>query len=67
MEGIRFGVLVAIMLDCFVLIWNYITTPISGSMAVAFMIDYIAEFALYGAVVGTIYKPAGVPARAPAL
>lgn len=67
MEGIRFGVLVAIMLDCFVLIWNYITTPISGSMAVAFMIDSIAEFALYGAVVGTIYKPAGVPARAPAL
>ena len=67
MEGIRFGVLVAIMLDCFALIWNYVTTPISGSLAAAFMIDYIAEFALYGAVVGTIYKPAHAPSRAPAL
>jgi hypothetical protein len=63
MEGIRFGVLVAIMLQCFAGIWMYIVFPISGSMAVAGLIDGIVEFALYGAIVGTIYKPATSPAR----
>lgn len=67
MEGIRFGVIVALMIDCFALIWNYILMPITATMVIAMMIDAVFEFALYGAVVGTIYKPARVAARAPAL
>jgi len=62
-EGIRFGVLVALMLCGFALVWNYVTTPISGSLAMAMMIDMIVEFALYGAIVGSIYKPLRSPAR----
>lgn len=67
MEGIRYGVLIAVMLDCFGIIWYYIVFPITGALSVAMLIDAIFEFALYGAIVGTIYKPAHVPSRAPAL
>jgi hypothetical protein len=63
MEGLRFGVLVAIMVNCFAVVWTYVTSPISGSMVTAMMIDVIVEFALYGAVVGAIYKPAPKQAR----
>ena len=63
MEGLRFGVLVAIMVNCFAVVWTYVTSPISAAMVTAMMIDVIVEFALYGAVVGAIYKPAAIPAR----
>lgn len=63
MEGIRYGVLVAVMIDCFSSIWFYLTVPINGTMAAAMMIDYVVEFALYGAIVGAIYKP--LPKTAP--
>jgi hypothetical protein len=63
MEGVRFGVLIAIMINCFALVWYYVTVPITGTMATAMMIDAILEWALYGAIVGAIYKP--VAARTP--
>jgi hypothetical protein len=66
MEGIRFGVLVALMLDGFALVWTYVTTPISGALSMAMMIDAIVEFALYGAIVGSIYKPVRSAVRQPA-
>jgi hypothetical protein len=34
---------------------------------VAIVIDSIVEMALYGAIVGGIYKPAGVTTRKPAV
>jgi hypothetical protein len=67
MEGVRFGVLIGIMLNCFAIVWNYVTTPISGSMTAAFMVDAIAEWAIYGAIVGAIYKPLPRVTAAPAL
>jgi hypothetical protein len=57
-EGIRFGVLVALLMCCFAIVWQYVVYPISASMLVAMVIDVIAETALYGAIVGAIYKPA---------
>ena len=63
MEGLRFGVLVAVMLICFGLIWSWVTIPITGSMTAAMMIDAVAEFALYGAIVGSVYKPAAKKAH----
>jgi hypothetical protein len=66
MEGLRFGVLVALMLICFGLIWSWVTMPITARMAAAMMIDAVAEFALYGAIVGAVYKPAMKPARSAA-
>ena len=61
-EGVRFGVLVAIVVCGFGLIWQYIVYPITGTYVIAIMIDSIAELAIYGAVVGAIYKP--LPAAA---
>ncbi|HEX9814513.1 MAG TPA: hypothetical protein VGB31_06155 [Myxococcota bacterium] len=57
MEGIRFGVLAALLVIGFGVIWQYVVFPISGTMAVAAIIDTIVELAIYGAIVGAIYKP----------
>ena len=58
LEGIRFGVLVALLLIGFGLVWQWVVYPISGTMAVGMIVDAIVEFALYGAIVGAVYKPA---------
>jgi hypothetical protein len=56
-EGLRFGVVVGILLVCFGVVWNYITMPVSASLAVAWAVDTVLEMALYGMVVGAVYKP----------
>lgn len=63
MEGLRFGLLVAVVVTGFGMIWQYVLYPITGSLAVAMIVDSILEAALYGAIVGAIYKPLGSPAR----
>jgi hypothetical protein len=69
MEGIRFGVLVGLVVLGFANIWQWVVYPIDGAMATAIVISSIVEMALYGAIVGAIYKPLGKTAaqRAPAL
>ena len=62
-EGLRFGVLVGIMLCTFGAIWQYMVWPAGRRLLAAWLIDYIVEFALYGIVVGLIYKPAAVSAK----
>jgi hypothetical protein len=56
-EGLRFGVLVGILICCFATIWQYMVWPVSGTLLIAWMLDYIIEFAIYGMIVGVIYKP----------
>jgi hypothetical protein len=56
-EGLRFGVIVGIILVGFTVTWNYVTLPISGRLAGAWVVDTLLEMALYGAVVGLIYRP----------
>ncbi len=56
-EGLRYGVVVGLMLACFAVVWNYVVLPISARLAVAWMVDTIAEMAIYGTIVGLIYKP----------
>ena len=63
LEGVRFGVLVALMLDCFVVSWWYSTVPINTTMFLSTCIDYIVEYSIFGAIVAAIYKPVPVPAR----
>ena len=63
MEGVRFGVLVALIVIGFGVIWQYIFFPISDAMAVAGVIDAIVELAIYGGIVGAIYRPVGVGTR----
>ena len=62
-EGLRFGVLVGIMLCTFGAIWQYMVWPAGRRLLAAWLIDYIVEFALYGIVVGLIYKPAALSAK----
>lgn len=66
-EGLRFGVLIGIMLCSFVTIWEYMVWPVGSGLLAAWLIDYIVEFALYGIVVGLIYKRVVVSARRPAV
>ncbi|MEK6629129.1 MAG: hypothetical protein AABY89_00175 [Acidobacteriota bacterium] len=56
-EGLRYGVIVGLMLACFAVVWSYVVLPISARLAVAWIVDTIAEMAIYGAIVGLIYKP----------
>jgi hypothetical protein len=56
-EGARFGLLIGVMLSCFVVIWNYVTMPLTGAYAVAGIVDYVVEYTIYGAIVGALYKP----------
>jgi len=62
MEGIRFGVVVAFIVIGFGVIWQWVVFPINGSFGAALVIDTVVELAIYGAIVGAIYKPVGVPA-----
>jgi hypothetical protein len=62
-EGLRFGVIVGILLCCFGKIWEYMVWPVAGTLLVAWMVDAIAEFALYGIIVGLLYKPSSTPVR----
>jgi hypothetical protein len=62
-EGLRFGVIVGLFLCCFCLIWEYMVWPVSGTLLLAWLVDYIVEFALYGMIVGLLYKPLAVPVR----
>jgi hypothetical protein len=63
-EGLRFGVLVGILICCFRVIWDHMTWPVSLQLTVAWMVEYIVEFAIYGSIVGVIYKPVQKTARA---
>jgi hypothetical protein len=56
-EGLRFGVLVGLMLVGFAVVWDYMTYPLSRPFFLAQVVDYIVEYAIYGMIVGTIYRP----------
>ena len=56
-EGLRFGVLVGLMLCTFAATFQYMVWPVSTSLLIAWLLDYVLEFALYGMVVGLIYRP----------
>jgi hypothetical protein len=56
-EGLRYGVVVGLLLAAFSVAWNYVVLPVSGALAAAWIVDVIVEMALYGAVVGLVYKP----------
>ena len=57
LEGLRFGVVVGLLLACFSGVWSYVMMPVSGTFAAAMIVDAIVEMAIFGVVVGLIYKP----------
>jgi hypothetical protein len=62
-EGLRFGVLVAIMICGFAVVWEYMVWPMGPRLFAAWVIDYFVEFSIYGILTGVIYKPASGAAR----
>ncbi|MEW5984898.1 MAG: hypothetical protein AB1806_21295 [Acidobacteriota bacterium] len=56
-EGLRFGVIVGLLLASFTVAWAYVRLPISAGFAVALVIDAIVEMAIYGVIVGLVYRP----------
>jgi len=61
-EGIRYGLIVAIIVDGFAVVWNYVTEPIATRLGVLELIARVGEFGVYGAVVGSIYRRREIPA-----
>lgn len=45
------------MLITLAAVWGYVVFPISSGLAAALAIDYVVEFAIYGMIVGSIYRP----------
>ena len=60
-EGIRFGLIVAVMVDGFAVVWNYVTEPIATRLGVLELVARVGEFGVYGAVVGLIYRRRELP------
>jgi len=56
-EGLRFGVVVGLMVVCFAMVGQYVTFRVSAQFLFVWVAGYILEFALYGAIVGAIYRP----------
>jgi putative flippase GtrA len=61
-EGMRFGVIVAFMIDGFAVVWNYVTQPIAPRLGALEMIAHVGQLGVYGAIVGLIYeRKAAIP------
>ena len=56
-EGLRYGVVVGLLLAAFSVAWIYVVLPVSGALAAAWIVDVIVEMAIYGAVAGLVYQP----------
>jgi hypothetical protein len=57
-EGLRYGVIVALLVICFGIVWEYVVFPISARLLTYMIVDTLVEFAIYGSIVGAIYRPA---------
>jgi len=62
-EGLRFGVLVGLVLIGFSVIPSYVMMPVSGRLAAGWAVDAVVEMAIYGIIVGLIYRPRPVAAK----
>ncbi|MGE0445883.1 MAG: hypothetical protein AB7P99_11695 [Vicinamibacterales bacterium] len=61
-EGIRFGFVAGVVVCGFGVVWFYVAYPITATYGAAMVVDWLAESTIYGAVVGSIYRPAAKPA-----
>ncbi len=63
-EGLRFGVLVGLLLIGFSVTWNYVVLPVSGTLGIDWVVATLLEMALYGVIVGWLYRPRAAARRA---
>jgi hypothetical protein len=62
-EGLKFGVLVAVMICGFAVVWEYMVWPMGPRLFGAWVVDFFVEFSIYGMLTGSIYRPAAGTAR----
>ena len=55
-EGLRFGVLVGLMLVAFGLTWNYVSFPLPLQYLTSMAVATVIQFAAVGMTVGLIYR-----------
>jgi uncharacterized membrane protein len=56
-EGLRFGALVGFVLVSLVVVWNYVTQPISAVLGVAEAFEYVVGATICGAIIDAVYGP----------
>lgn len=56
-EGLRFGITMAVLMSGIALVWIYVTFPITDAMGAVLIVDAFVEMPIYGAIIGSIYKP----------
>jgi hypothetical protein len=56
-EGIRFGVLIGLVVLGFANVWQWVMYPVTNGVLFASIVSSIVQMALYGAIVGAIYRP----------
>ena len=47
-QGIRFGLVIAILIDGFATVWNVVTQPIAVRLGVLELVARVGEFGIYG-------------------
>ena len=62
-QGVRFGLIVAIIVDGFAVAWNYVTEPIALRLGILEVLAVIAQFGVCGAIVGMTYQPGRIVIR----
>jgi hypothetical protein len=55
--GAVFGLLIATLAVAFGLVWVYVQFPVNVKLLVVGIVDVYVEMAIYGAIIGAIYKP----------
>ena len=56
-EGLRFGVLVGLLLVGFGWAWSYVVLRVSDALGLAWVIAGLVRMSLYGIIVGLVYRP----------
>ena len=59
-QGIRFGLIIAIIVDGFAVVWNYVAEPIAPRLGFLQILGIVGQFGFCGAIVGLIYHPSRV-------
>ena len=59
-RGVRFGLVIAVIVDGFAVVWNYVAEPIAARLGLLQVLGIVAQFGICGAIVGLIYHPSGI-------
>jgi hypothetical protein len=57
LQGLRFGLLLGVVVVSFAVIWNYVTQPISAIVGMAEVLAYMVVAMIYGAIISAICRP----------